>query len=81
MAFSIYQGHQETENTFLYYVSYGMKAAYNSWYTPNMIKANVKDDLGKNIKVKMERHYRKKMNQGKSFQIHVTFLKGLEKVK
>ncbi len=73
MSFGIFQVGQEAENKYSYYVSYGMQAAYNPFYTPNLIKSNIKDRLGRNIKVKFERGYRKKMNEGKSFLVHVVF--------
>lgn len=73
MSFSIFQGRQEGENKFLYFVRYGTSASYNPFYTPNLIKANIKDVLGRNVKISFEREYRKKMNEGKSFQVHVIF--------
>ena len=73
MSLGIFQGKQTGPNTFEYFVSYGLSGKNNpSFFTPNLIKANLRDNLG-DAKFDLEKHYRRKLEQGNSFKITAMF--------
>jgi len=73
MSLGVFQGKQIAENKLQYFVSYGLSARNNpNFFTPNLIKANLRDRLG-NAKFDLEKHYRRKLKEGKSFMVTVMF--------
>ncbi len=73
MSLGIFQGKRIGPNTFEYFVSYGLSGKNNpSFFTPNLIKANLRDNLG-DAKFDFEKHYRRKLEQGNSFKITAVF--------
>lgn len=77
----IFQGKSIDSNTVVYFVSYGLSARNNSrYFTPNLIKANLRDKLG-NAKFDLEKHYRRKLEAGKSFMVTASFCESNLKVK
>ena len=64
----------------LYHVTYGAKGMQELHY-PNEIKHTLRSLVGLDgtEKIKLEKRYRRKLGEGKSFQIWVTFEQGMSR--